>query len=85
MNAVRVNITIPKHVIDILKHTVAGRGMSRFIAQAIEEKIKREHREKAIKTLAQMPPAFPEIKDAAEYIHTIRREDDKHRLKNLDI
>jgi hypothetical protein len=76
---VRINITVPKRLVAELEKETPERGKSGFISQAIEEKLVRERREKALKVLRTLPPAFPEIKDAASYIRKIREEEDKKR------
>ncbi|MGH9987486.1 MAG: hypothetical protein ACRD8W_26375, partial [Nitrososphaeraceae archaeon] len=58
-------------------------GKSSFITKAIEEKLRRERREAAIIALRKLPPAFPQIRDAASYVNKLRKEDDKIRSKKL--
>lgn len=58
--------------------------MSRFLAEAAEEKMRKEKRERALKELLEAPPAFPHIKNSAKWVHNLRRRDLK-RLKSLGI
>ena len=80
---IRINITIPKNLIDELEKEVPPRGKSGFIAKAIEEKLERERREKAFIELRDAPPAFTHIKDAAKYVSQMRKNEDKIRNKKL--
>lgn len=82
-NFIRMNITVPKRLAVELEKETPERGKSGFIAEAIEEKLIRERREKALKALADLPPAFPEIKDAVAYVRKLRREDEQVREKSL--
>ena len=83
MNTVRMNITLSKPVADKLRSLLGKRGISKFISEATEEKLEKEKRELAFKKLAKLPPANPEIKDSAKYIHDMRQEDTKHRMAKL--
>ena len=80
---VRMNITVPRRLAVELEKETPERGKSGFISEAIEEKLIRERRENALKALAKLPPAFPEIKDAAAYVRKLRREDERIREKSL--
>ena len=84
-NTVRVNITIPEMIWSELEQEIPQRGKSAFITKAIEEKLRSQKREKALKKLASLPPAFVGINDATLYIREMRQEDDKKRNSKLDI
>ena len=84
-NVVRINITIPVNILNELEEFASPRGKSGFVAQAVEEKLRREKREEALKRQAKMSDAFPQIKDGAEYIAKTRKKEDKERGKRLHI
>jgi metal-responsive CopG/Arc/MetJ family transcriptional regulator len=79
----RVNITIPKDLIDELEKEVPNRGKSRFITKAIKEKLARERREKAFMEIHDAPSAFPHIKNTAKYVSQMRKKDDEIRNRKL--
>lgn len=83
-HVIRINVSLPSDLVKDLKKRVARRGLSRFLTDAARAKIKLEEREKAFRELLEAPPAFPQIKDSAAYIHTMRRLDEK-RLKRLGV
>jgi len=80
----RLNISIPTETAEKLKKITPKRGVSKFLAEAAEEKISKLEREKALKELLEAPPTFTDIKDSAKYIGKMRRLDEK-RLKRLGI
>lgn len=82
--AVRLNITIPEETIRALRTEVKDRGISKFVTEAIREKIARRRRQAAFRRLAELPPAFPEIEDAVTYVREMRRLDEA-RAKRLGI
>lgn len=82
---VRINITIPKHILAIMEKELPLRKKSGFISEAIEEKIARDRQKKALKDLAGLPPTFKNISDGKKYIYKIRLEEDDERSKRLGI
>lgn len=82
---VRVNITLPARVWNNLEYLVPRRGKSRFIADAIEDKLHREKRAKVFAQLTSLPPAFSEIRESAVYIHRLRRKEEEKRSKRLSL
>ncbi len=83
-NYVRMNISLPKEVADILKKDIPPRGISKFLAEAAREKIREIEREKALKELLKAPAAFTEIRDSVAYIRKMRRLDER-RMKRLGL
>lgn len=78
----RVNLTLPQHLIDEARK----RGsISKVTANALTEVFARDRRLKAMEELSKLPPANPEIKDAAKYIHDMRRGDMQKRDKKLGL
>ena len=80
----RLNITIPREVATKLRKFAPKKGISKFIAEAAEERIKSLEREKALKELLAAPPTFTKIKDSVKYIRKMRRFDER-RMKRLGI
>lgn len=83
-DTIRLNITVPTAVMREVKKTTLKRGMSRFITQALVEKLDRLKREKALRKLRMLPPALPRITDSTSYIRKLRRTDEK-RMRRLGI
>ena len=84
-NYVRVNVSLPRDLVKELKEKVPARGISRFIADAAEDKIAEEERERAFRELLEAPPAFTFLKGknaAVNWVRKLRREDEK-RLKRI--
>lgn len=84
-NTIRVNITIPKQVWSELAETAPKGEKSRFITEAIEEKLLQEKKRKAFKELATLPPTFTDIPDGAAYIRDMRHAEDKKRTTRLAV
>lgn len=82
---VRINVTIPKKLISELEKEVPERGKSGFVSQAIEEKLARNKKERALRELAKLPATFTNIRDGAEYIASERAKEDKERSVRLGI
>jgi len=79
---VRLNITVPKDIADYVRQSTAN--ISKYIAETIGERRAREKRLRAMNALQQMPPAFPDIKDASAYVRGLRQED-KERDRRLGL
>lgn len=80
----RINISLPEETMSMLRRVAPKRGISRFLLEALEEKIEREKREKALKELLAAPATFTDIKNSAAWVRKSRRLDEK-RLKRLGI
>lgn len=80
----RINISLPEDTVRILRKVAPKRGISRFLLEALEEKIEREKRERALKELLAAPATFTDIKNSAAWVRKSRRLDEK-RLKRLGI
>ncbi len=84
-NTVRMNVSLPIDLVDKLKATVPSRGLSKFLADAAQEKVKKVESEKAFAELLVAPPAFAFLKgkDAAtKWVRKMRRTDER-RLRRL--
>lgn len=84
-NYVRMNVSLPKNLVEKLKEEIKPRGISKFIADATDEKISQKIREKVLKELLEAPPAFTFLKGknaAVNWVRKMRREDNK-RLERI--
>lgn len=83
----RVNISLPEETFRTLKKVAPKRGVSRFLAEAVEEKIAREKRGKALKELLEAPPAFTFLKEgntALKWVRKLRDENEKRMKRAWD-
>ena len=78
----RLNITLPKDVAEYVRSN--AENMSKYIAEALHERIARERREKAVKAILAGPPSFTDIDDSTAYVRGLR-EEDKARDKRLGL
>jgi len=78
----RVNLTIPKDIIEYLKrHT---ENMSSYISEAVRERIAREQREKALREILAAKPTFTDVRDGTTFVRELRSVD-KKRDKRLGL
>jgi metal-responsive CopG/Arc/MetJ family transcriptional regulator len=82
--AIRVSVTLPRKTLEGLKRRVTGRTMSRFVAEAIEEKLERERKEEAWRQFMELPPTLTEITDPTQWVNNLRAEEEE-RLKRLKL
>jgi hypothetical protein len=80
-----MTISVPEDFVEELKASVSSGNISRFLVEGGREKLERERRERALRDLASLPPAFPDITDSAKYIHELRRKEDAHRSSKLGL
>ncbi len=78
----RVNLTISKDIIEYLKHNTEN--MSKYISEAVRERIAREKREKALREILAGKPTFTNVKDGTKYVRELRSAD-KKRDKRLGL
>ena len=71
----RVNLTIPKDIIEYLKHNTEN--MSKYISEAVRERIAREKKEKALREILAAKPTFTHVKDSTTYVWELRSVDKK--------
>ncbi len=81
---VRVNVTIPKGIIEDVKRLDAKRSISKFASEAMSEKLAREKRERALTAILAGPPTFTDIEDSTAYVRALRTED-RERDKRLKL
>lgn len=80
----RINISLSKDVLTMLRSFVPERGLSRFLSEAAKEKIDRIRREKAFNELLNAPPSFTKVRNGAAYVRASRRLDEK-RARRLGV
>ena len=78
----RVNLTISKDIIEYLKHNTEN--MSKYISEAVRERIAREKREQALSEILTGKPTFTDVKDGTTYVRELRSID-KKRDKRLGL
>lgn len=84
-NITRVNVSVSNRIVTEVKKLVPQRGMSRFFAEAIEEKLERMKREQSLKELINDPTTIiAGVTDSVTYVHTLRASDNE-RDKRLGI
>jgi post-segregation antitoxin (ccd killing protein) len=78
----RINLSMPKELVEHLKrHT---ENMSKYISEAVRERMTREKREKALREILAAKPTFTSVKDGTTFVRELRSED-KKRDKRLGI
>jgi post-segregation antitoxin (ccd killing protein) len=71
----RINLTIPKEIVEHLKrHTD---NMSKYISEAVRDRIARDKREKALREILAAKLTFTKVKDGATYVRELRSVDKK--------
>jgi post-segregation antitoxin (ccd killing protein) len=78
----RVNLTIPKDIIAYLKRH--SDNMSRYISEAIRERIAREKKEQALREILSAKPTFTDVANGVSFVRDVRSAD-KKRDKRLGI
>ena len=71
----RINLTIPKDILSYIKHNTGN--MSKYISEALRERIAQEKREKALREILDAKPTFTDVKDGAAYVRELRSVDTK--------
>ena len=71
----RINLTIPKEIVEHLKHHTEN--MSKYISEAVRQRIARETREKALREILAAKPTFTNVKDGTTYVQELRSVDKK--------
>ena len=81
-NAVRINISLPAQLAKDLRKRTGKREFSKFLAEAAQEKLSKERKERAIREILEAPAAFPEIKDSVKWVRKLRLENE-NRFKRV--
>lgn len=83
-SSIRINISIPKHLVSELESYVPSGRKSGFIAQAVEKELAVLKRSQALKDFDDLPPSFTNVEDSTTYVRNLRAENEK-RLKRLGL
>ena len=73
---------MPKEIVEHLKHHTEN--MSKYISEAVRERIARDKREKALREILAAKPTFTNVKDGTTFVRELR-SDDKKRDKRLGL
>jgi hypothetical protein len=75
---VRTNLLLPEDVIEGLDRVAGPRGRSRYVAEAVRERIRRDERWAAIRAAAGIwrdHPEFPTDESVVEWVRRLRRDE----------
>lgn len=81
----RMNISLPTNLVSRLKKVAPKRGISRFVAEATESKIRALEGERALRELLAAPSSFTFLKGknaAVKWVRELRREDER-RMRRI--
>jgi hypothetical protein len=76
--AVRTNLLLPEDVVEALDRVAGPRGRSRYVAQALRERIRRDEREAEMHEAAgswRDHPDFPTSEAVVEWVRRLRSEE----------
>lgn len=76
--SVRTNLLLPEDLVEQLDRIAGPRGRSRYVADAVRERLRRDERMAAIKAAAGLwrdHPLFPTSEAVLEWVRELRREE----------
>lgn len=76
--SVRTNLLLPVDVVEGLDRVAGPRGRSRYVAEAVRERIRRDERMAAIRAAAGIwrdHPEFPTDESVVDWVRRLRREE----------
>lgn len=76
--SVRTNLLLPEDVVEALDRVAGPRGRSRYVADALRERIKRDERMAALRSVAGIwkdHPEFPTDESVVEWVRKLRGEE----------
>lgn len=76
--SVRTNLLLPEDLVEQLDRVAGPRGRSRYVANAVRERLERDERMAAIKAAAGLwrdHPLFPTSEAVVEWVRELRREE----------
>jgi hypothetical protein len=76
--SVRTNLLLPVDVVEGLDRVAGPRGRSRYVAEAVRERIRRDERMAAIRAAAGIwrdHPEFPTDDSVVDWVRRLRREE----------
>lgn len=85
---VRTHVVLPRAVVEDVDRLVGHRGRSRFVAEAIQEKLRRENLRAALRETAGSIstadyPEWETPEKVSEWVRRLRREDDEATERKL--
>ena len=75
--SVRTNLLLPEDLVEAVDRLAGPRGRSRYVAEAVRERLRRDERVKAIRAAAgtwKDNPLFPTDESVVEWVRELRRE-----------
>jgi hypothetical protein len=75
--SVRTNLLLPEDLVEAVDRLAGPRGRSRYVAEAVRERLRRDERVKAIRAAAGIwkgNPLFPTDESVVEWVRELRRE-----------
>jgi hypothetical protein len=75
--AVRTNLLLPKELVEEVDHFAGPRGRSRYVAEALAEKLRRDRLREVVAATAGAwsgHPLFPSAESVVEWVRERRRE-----------
>jgi post-segregation antitoxin (ccd killing protein) len=78
----RLNITLPKDITEYMRRNT--KNISKYVSEAISERVAREKREKAFREIVAGPPSFDDIEDSVAYVRELRAENEE-RMKRIGV
>lgn len=87
--AVRTNLLLPEKLLEEVDRFAGPRGRSRFVAEALEAKLKRERLRVAIRETAGILkaedyPYWATSEDVVEWVRALRREGTEEMVDDAD-
>lgn len=76
--SVRTNLLLPEDLVEQLDRVAGPRGRSRYVAEAVRERLRRDERMAAISAAAGIwrdHPLFPTDESVVEWVRELRREE----------
>jgi len=80
---VRINVTLDETLLKEIKD-VSEKGVSRYLAEAAAEKLRRAKAVKTLKVIRGSVPTFSKIDDSVGWVNKLRASDEK-RSKRLGV
>jgi len=76
--SVRTNLLLPADLVEALDRVAGPRGRSRYVADAVRERLRRDERQAAIRSAAGIwrdHPLFPTSESVVEWVRALRAEE----------
>jgi hypothetical protein len=76
--SVRTNLLLPEDVVEVLDRVAGPRGRSRYVAEAVRERVRREERQALLGQIVgawKDHPLFPTSEAVVAWVRDLRAED----------